>query len=178
MKTKTGLLLAVLLATQALPVFAQYHYSYGDARVTNQNNVGLQDPSGSYIGSGTLSQSAQGKGAGVGGLLPSVNMGAHVRTPGDNMYNGAGTDRMNNGALIYQDQKNVILSRKAAILRRRQMQSMQQQQTQRTGYVYMPGSNGASASYASQPASQIQINSNGNATYGDNYKAKSSTRNF
>ncbi len=178
MKTKTSLLLAALLATQALPVFAQYHYSYGDARVTNQNNVGLQDPSGSYIGNGTLSQSAQGKNAGVGGALPSVTLGSHVRTPGDNMYNGDGTDRMNNGALIYQDQKQAILARKAAILRRRQMQSMQRQPVQQSGYVYMPASNGASASYASQPATQLQFNGNGNATYGDNYKAKSSTRNF
>lgn len=182
MKTKFGLLIAVLLATQTIPAQAQYHYSYGDSRVTNQHSTGLYTPSGSYIGAGTLSQSAQNKAAGIGGILPSVNMGAHVRTPGDNMYDGNGTDRMNNGALIYQDQKQAILSRKAAIIAGRRAQMMRQnrqyQQQQQQGYVYMPGSNGATASYANQPVTQIQYNRSGSATYGDSYNGKSSVRQF
>jgi hypothetical protein len=181
MKTKSALILAVLLASQAVPAFAQYHYSYGNARVTNQNQTGLYTPSATYIGSGTLSESAQGKRAGVGGALPAVNMGAHVRTPGDNMYNGEGSDRMYNGALIYQDQKQAILDHKQQILRSRylraQRERMQGQQMQQ-GTFYLPGSNGAGANYGSQPVTQMQFNRNGNATYGDAYAGGPKTRQF
>src|ERR1035437_3625963 len=98
-------LIAGLLLTQSAPALAQYHYSYGDSRVVNQNQTGLYTPSGTDIGSGTMIKSAQGKNAGTGGALPAVNMGAHVLTPGDNMYNGEGTDRTGNGAFIYKDQE-------------------------------------------------------------------------
>jgi hypothetical protein len=138
MNRKFALTIAVLLASQAAPALAQYHYSYGDARVTNQNQTGLYQHSSTYIGAGTLSQSAQGKGAGIGGLLPSVNMGAHVRTPGDNMYNGQGSERMYNGAFIYTDQAQAIVAKKQAILRNRAMAErraqMQAQQQQQQGY--------------------------------------------
>lgn len=178
MNTKTGLILAVLLASQAVPAFAQYHYSYGNGRVVNQNQTGLYTPSSTYIGAGTISQSAQGKSAGMGGNLPSVNLGAHVRTPGDNMYNGDGSERMYNGALIYQDQKQAILARKSAILRQRAMAARKQQQQVQQGYFYIPGSNGASASYGNQPTTQIQYNGNGNATYGSSYSGGGKTRQF
>lgn len=180
MKTKSGLILAAILATQTIPAFAQYHYSYGDSRVTNQHQTGLYNPSSTYLGAGTLSQSAQGKAAGIGGALPSVNMGAHVRTPGDNMYNNDGTDRMYNGAFIYEDQKQQILRTKAMKIQRQRMLMQQQQRQQQVqpGYVYMPGSNGASANYGSQATHQIQYNRNGNATYGDSYTGKSAVRQF
>lgn len=180
MKIIAGLVVAASMAT-SIPAYAQYHYSYGTSRVTNQNQTGLFTPSATYIGAGTMSQSAQGKAAGVGGLLPSVNMGAHVRTPGDNMYNGDGSDRMNNGALIYQDQMQAIMARKAAIIRRRQMREQRarqmQMRQQQQGNVYIPGSNGASASYANS-SGQMQYNRNGNATYGDSYSGSSSSRKF
>lgn len=81
------------------PAFAQgYHYSWGDSRVVNQGQIGLSNPSGTYIGSGTLSKSAQGymqSGAQVNPGLPRVNMGAHIATPGDNQY---GANRTTVGA--------------------------------------------------------------------------------
>jgi hypothetical protein len=175
---KPAFLLVVALVAQASPALAQYHYSYGNARVTNQSQTGLYTPSSTYIGAGTMSQSAQGKAAGVGGNLPAVNMGAHVRTPGDNMYDGQGTDRMYNGALIYDDQKRAILARKQAILRQRAMQArMQNRQSQQQGYFYMPGSNGAGASYANSN-SGLQYNASGSATYGSSYSGGAKTRSF
>lgn len=124
-----------------------------------------------------MSQSAQGKGAGIGGALPAVNMGAHVRTPGDNMYDGQGTDRMYNGALIYDDQKRAIMARKQAILQRRAMQERAQTQRVQQGYFYMPGSNGAGASYGNSSAG-LQYSSSGSATYGSSYSGGSKTRSF
>lgn len=174
---KSAFIIAVALVAQAAPAFAQYHYSYGNARVTNQSQTGLYTPSATYIGAGTMSQSAQGKSAGVGGNLPAVNMGAHVRTPGDNMYDGQGTDRMYNGALIYDDQKRAILSRKQAILRQRAMRDRVQNTQVQQGHFYMPGSNGASASYGSSSSGLI-FNGSGSATYGSSYSGGAKTRSF
>jgi hypothetical protein len=96
----------ILAATLASPVLAQgsynYHYSSGGARVVNQNNVGLVDPSGTYIGGGTLSQTARGLqvgGAQANPLLPKVPWGANIQTPGDNFY-GANRVEKNNGSGI------------------------------------------------------------------------------
>jgi hypothetical protein len=165
-----GLLVTALVLGQSLPAFAQYHYSYGNSRVTNQNQTGLYHPSATYIGCGTMSQSAQGKSAGVGGALPSVNMGSHVRTPGDNMYNNDGTDRMYNGALVYRDQEEAMYRKaaqkqRAAIMRQRWLETASQQQQQQ-GYVYVPGSNGAASTYGSAPQTQMQYTRTGAATYG------------
>lgn len=86
---------AALVCTAAVsPAFAQnssynFHYSNGSARVCNQNQIGLMDPSGTYIGSGTLSKTAQGLqvgGAQANPLLPKVPWGANIQTPGDNFY--------------------------------------------------------------------------------------------
>lgn len=83
----------IMAATLASPVLAQgsynYHFNSGGARVVNQNNVGLVDPSGTYIGGGTLSQTARGLqvgGAQANPLLPKVPWGANIQTPGDNFY--------------------------------------------------------------------------------------------
>ncbi len=85
---------AVVCASFASPSFAQnssysFHYGNGSARVCNQNQIGLMDPSGSYISSGTLSKTAQGLqvgGAQANPLLPKVPWGANIQTPGDNFY--------------------------------------------------------------------------------------------
>ena len=161
------------MLAQAAPALAQYHYSYGDSRVVNQNQTGLYTPSGTYIGAGTMSKSAQGKGAGIGGALPAVNMGAHVRTPGDNMYNGDGTDRQGNGAFIYKDQEAAMAMEARRRAQRQQMMMMRQQQQHMppSGNVYVPGSNGAAATYGSQPTAPM-IFRNGSASYGDNYTGK------
>jgi hypothetical protein len=66
-----------------------YNYSYGNSRVINQSSNGLAYPSGTYIGTGTMSKSAQGViqyGAQVNPGLPKVNRGAYIGTPGDNLY--------------------------------------------------------------------------------------------
>src|SRR5271156_196071 len=58
-----------LAASSPLATFAQgggYSYSYGGARVSTDSQSGLARPSGSYIGPGTVSQSARGQyGAGA-----------------------------------------------------------------------------------------------------------------
>lgn len=83
--------LALALTTQ--PAQAQsYSYSWGTSRVVNKSQDGLSNPSGTYIGTGTLSKSAQGQNAGITGDnsnnsgLPKVNLGAHIKTPGDGLY--------------------------------------------------------------------------------------------
>jgi hypothetical protein len=76
-----------------------YSYSYGDSRVINSTQSGLVHPSGSYIGPGTMSQSAKGVyglGAQTNPGLPRVNFGANIATPGDNMY-GNNPTRVNSG---------------------------------------------------------------------------------
>ncbi len=163
-----GFFVAALLVGQCMPAFAQYHYSHGDSRVVNQNQTGLYHPSATYIGNGTMSQSAQGKGAGVGGALPAVNMGSHVRTPGDNIYNNDGSDRMGNGALVYKDQEEAMSQAQRMKYRRmmaRQMAQQRMYQQQQQGTYYVPGSNGAGASY-SNAGGQMQFSRSGAATYG------------
>lgn len=170
---KKVLLFSALILGQCLPAGAQnYNYSYGDSRVVNQNQTGLYTPSATYIGAGTLSRSAQGKNAGVGASLPAVNLGSHVRTAGDNLYNNDGTERETNGALIYKDQE----ARRAAILaararRQQQILMLQQQKNypggQQQGHFYVPGTNGAAASYANQPQTQVIYRPGGAASYGD-----------
>ncbi|MGH9552645.1 MAG: hypothetical protein ACRD3W_24915 [Terriglobales bacterium] len=66
-----------------------YHMNGAGTRVIYQNQTGLMNPSGTYIGSGTMSQSARGLlpgGPQANPNLPRVNMGAHIATPGDNQY--------------------------------------------------------------------------------------------
>jgi hypothetical protein len=103
---KVSLLTIVFISSQLL-LNAQiasaqgggYSYSWGGSRVVNSNQSGLVNPSGSYIGPGTMSQSAKGVyglGAQTNPGLPRVNMGANVATPGDNMY-GNNPTRVNSG---------------------------------------------------------------------------------
>lgn len=69
-----------------------YHYQSGGSRVVRQSQTGLYYSDPSYIGPGTLSQTAQGKQIGGGQAnpgLPKVPWGANISTPGDNMYSPA-----------------------------------------------------------------------------------------
>ncbi len=112
-----------LLTTAA---YAQeYHYSYGTSRVVNQNQTGLSNPSSTYIGPGTLSQTARGENPNAQpNGLPQVNMGANIRTPGDNVYTP--------GAIQYQGR---------GANRRRVYNNNQNQGQQQQGHLYVPGQN-------------------------------------
>jgi hypothetical protein len=165
-----------------LPSLAQeYHASYGGSKVIYQNQTGLYNPSSTYIGPGTLSRSAQGKGAGIGGGLPAVNMGSHVRTPGDNLYNNDGTDRLTNGALVYQDQEQEMMRQdrqryRNALARERALEARRAPRQQPQGNLYIPGSNGGTAGYDSVAVpAQVNFRNNGTATYGD---SSAKTRSF
>lgn len=148
-------LLIGLIFLSGLPVSAQgYHQSYGDSRVVQQNQTGLYNPSGTYLGAGTLSRSATGQAAGSrAGGLPSTVWGASIRAPGDGLYNGAdGTMRQENGSVIYVDQviakNNAIRRQQEAKLMRQRMQSGYYNR-QPQGTLYIPGSNGGAATYGS-----------------------------
>jgi hypothetical protein len=177
MQNKIASLLALgVVFAQCAPAFAQaYHKEYGGSRVIMQCQTGLYNPSATYIGSGTLSQSAQGKSAGVGGSLPAVRMGSTVRTPGDNLYNNDGTDRQGNGALIYQDEERAMVMqqyRRQEFAHRRQMMlDRQQRQIQQHGNFYMPGSNTGTATYAGGTPAIIFHGNGGAATYSDGKRA-------
>lgn len=85
------LVLPFLLALNSyVSAFGQdYNYRYGGCRVINQSQIGLPNPSSTYIGVGTLSKSAQGAieiGAQANPNLPKVNAGGFIGTPGDNLY--------------------------------------------------------------------------------------------
>jgi hypothetical protein len=179
MKRNLAIAFAFAVLAGQLPANAQYHYSYGNSRVVNQSQTGLYTPSSTYIGAGTLSRSAQGKAAGIGADLPVVNMGSHVRTAGDNLYNGNGTDRMGNGALIYKDQEAAIAARQRAKYLRQQQAAMMRQRAaairQQQGYFYVPGSNGATATYGTAGSGGGLQFRNGAATYGDNFGSSAKT---
>ncbi|MFN8658563.1 MAG: hypothetical protein U0105_19670 [Candidatus Obscuribacterales bacterium] len=165
----SALLLAALLSFTALPSFAQgYHKSYGNSRVVQQNQTGLYTPSATYIGAGTMSRSAQGKSAGVGAALPVVNMGSHVRTAGDNMYNDQGSMRASNGSFLYQDQYMAEQARKkqAAMNQQAKMMARQrgQQVRQQNGNFYVPGQNGSATV---QAGGQTYYNPGGMSTYAE-----------
>ena len=96
----TAAMMAVVICPPMSEAQGGYSYSWGGGRVVNGDQSGLTHPSGSYIGPGTMSQSAKGvygMGAQTNPGLPRVNMGANVATPGDNMY-GQNPTRVNNGA--------------------------------------------------------------------------------
>lgn len=164
----SALLLATLLSITVLPSFAQgYHKSYGNSRVVQQNQTGLYTPSATYIGAGTLSRSAQGKCAGVGAALPVVNMGSHVRTAGDNMYNDQGSMRATNGAFLYQDQYMAEQARKkqAALAQQAKIMARQRGQVrQGGGNFYVPGQNGSATV---QAGGQTYYNPGGMSTYAE-----------
>lgn len=186
MKTKhllfKGLFLGALAGCFVLPAQADYHYSYGNSKVTRQNQTGLHYADATYIGAGTLSQSAQGKRAGVGGDLPAVNMGSHVRQPGDCLYDGTQTLRDFNGSLIYKDQFSDREGARYSRARAQQQAMMRRQRYrerhERQGNYYMPGSNGGAATYGSAPEANVIYKPGGVASYGDQGSAPSGARRF
>lgn len=169
------LFLGVTLFLGYLPAaLAQtYHYNYGDSRVTNQSQTGLSNPSGTYIGTGTLSQSAQGRNAGTGGALPNTTMGGYIRTPGDTIYNGQGETgciRMPNGSVVYKDDYMRMQMQQMAS-QRRFRQPTRNNYYQQQGNFYVPGSNGGAASYGTGGGGTGAYYQNGMANYGSSYKS-------
>lgn len=142
-----------VLAGSILPANAQYHQNYGGSRVVNQNQTGLYHNDPSYISSGTLSRSAQGKQAGMTSgfapsALPSTSWGGYIRNPGDDIYTGAnGAMRNGNGSMVYADEIVRANMVKAAQAQQRRMRYQQQMYRQPQGNYYVPGSNGGAASY-------------------------------
>mgnify|MGYP003385210985 CR=1 FL=1 len=173
--SKSCVLALVISLLAALGAEAQnYHENYGGTRVVRQNQTGLVGDAGrsTYIGVGTMSQTAQGKQVSGNPALPGVSMGGTIRTPGDNLYNGSNTIRMEDGSINYKDN----------IIREYQMrQSMQQQRILRqwqqnggganqygrqNGNFYVPGSNGGVSSYGSSSTGGNYTYNNGVAGYG------------
>ncbi|MBX9689600.1 MAG: hypothetical protein K2X27_23015 [Candidatus Obscuribacterales bacterium] len=146
----------LLFLCAGLPVEAQnYHQSYGNGRVVQQNQTGLFHSDPSYISAGTMSRSAQGKAAGMtNGGLPTTSWGGYIRNPGDDIYTGNnGAMRQQNGSMVYGDE--IARANMAAEMKRQRMM-MQYQQQQRQNYYgrqqgnfYVPGSNGGAANYGS-----------------------------
>jgi hypothetical protein len=87
------------------------------------------------------------------------------------MYNNDGSDRTSNGTLIYKDQEaNIARIQKSKYDRQMRAYQRQQQLAQmheRYGNYYVPGSNGAAATYGSGSSGQMNYNSRGAATYGN-----------
>jgi hypothetical protein len=99
------LALLSILFSFSVPAYGQdYHYRYGNARVVNQNQTGLAMPSGSYIGSGTLSATARGDYGQnkANANLPGCNMGGYIRTPGDNVYYNYNQQQRRGGYQYFQ----------------------------------------------------------------------------
>lgn len=186
MKKPTHLIvptIAIAIALLTLPsqkANAQnYTYSWGTSRVVQKSQDGLSNPSGTYIGSGTLSKSAQGQSAGISGNesnngLPRVNMGAHVRTPGDNLYSKPpaamppGPVKMQNinGMQGVQQQKMVPANYGNQNIYNNNNNYYNQNQQ-----VYYPGQNAQqnTNTYNQQPAPRMiyKPSSGGAATYGE-----------
>lgn len=141
-------LIAAMSFAISLPCLAQgYHSSYGGTRVVNQRQTGLQTPSATYIGAGTMSATARGENPnGSAPGLPQVNMGANIRTPGDNVYKP--------GTIKHQ--------------RRGGYRQYQQQRQGQTYYVPGQNSNSSQYQYRSDLGQSSQPQNNGSFTYGNN----------
>ena len=150
-----SLLGASVLTSSSVLAQYEYHYSYGNSRVVQQDSIGLERPSGTYIGTGTLSKSAQGAlqtGPLVNPGLPRVNAGSYVGTPGDNMY---GAHPIYSPA---EEQKSKMQILQQQQQQRRQMMLMRQGQNQPDqpkGFLYQPGENlrAGSGAYMTYPSS-------------------------
>ncbi len=159
MKKLSLVVIALSILGLSSPAYAQnYHQNYGNGRVVQQNQTGLFHSDASYISSGSLSRSAQGKAAGMtNNGLPSTSWGGYIRNPGDDIYTGNnGAMRMGNGSMVYGDEimrANMVAAakrqRQEARFRQQQMMNMRQQQQ---GNFYVPGSNGGASSYGSGAA--------------------------
>jgi hypothetical protein len=139
----------------------EYHYSYGNSRVVQQDQTGLSRPSDTYIGTGTLSKSAQGavlQGPQVNPGLPRVNHGAYIGTPGDNLY---GAHPILSPAEEQQERAQMLLQRQK---RRMYIQPRSQPEEQK-GFLYQPGENlrAGSGAYMTYPSSSSESGSRSGA---------------
>lgn len=182
MKKFCVLALMVSSGIALLPASAQngqgtglYNQNYGGGRVCKMHQNGLVGDAGraTYIGVGTMSQTAQGKSWYGGSGLPQTNLGGTIRTPGDNLYNGAnGAVRVENGAINYADNimRNNMAKRAMAEERAYQqwvnsggLQRMRSQY--QGGNYYQPGSNGGVSTYGSSGGGGRYSYNNGMASY-------------
>jgi hypothetical protein len=130
---------AVVVAS-APASLADYSYNYGGSRVVEQTEIGLPNPSGSYITNGTMSKSAQGSvniGPQANPGLPRVNHGAYIGTPGDNMYGAHPINAQSD------QQERMRLQPRPRFIYLQQPQPKQPKQ-----YLYVPGQHGDSSSGA------------------------------
>ena len=155
-RSLASLTVAAVAAASCLPAFAQgYSYNYGGSRVLNQGQTGLIRPSSTYIGPGTMSQSAQGASPQAqqsnNPLLPKVPWGSTVRTPGDNFYQGGAPGK---------DPTQATKQQQAQAAAARRYQRMRQQRTQQKTYIYNgPGQQTPYNSYGQgQQGQQVQYN--------------------
>jgi len=156
----TALSLILLMGASSIPAFAQYHYGYGNSRVTRQSQNGLSTPSSTYIGAGTLSKTAQGIEPNGNPSLPSVNYGGAIKTPGDN---------------IYRPKQQA----QPRMMQQQGRRYMYYQQPQQSGSYYTPGQNQPTYSEYRPDRSNMGYgqsqNSGGLSTYG-NYGAPPSNQ--
>ncbi len=185
MKKFCVLALMVSSCVALLPASAQngqgtglYNQNYGGGRVCKMHQNGLVGDAGraTYIGVGTMSQTAQGKAWNGNSALPQTNLGGTIRTPGDNLYNGQNTIRMENGAVNYKD--NVmrnVMAKQAVQEQRAYEQWLRSGGPQRSRYAqmggnfYTPGSNGGVSNYGASSGGGNYSYNNGMASYGSSY---------
>lgn len=143
-------LIACTTITAASAQVGGYNANGNESRVVYGGN-GLANPSGTYIGGGTMSMSARGVpqgGARANAGLPSVSMGSHVGTAGDNQYtdNPIMTGQQQTGGPGgWSDQNarqqayihNQVMGKYFA----RKQQQQRQQQMQQQGYMPQPQQN-------------------------------------
>lgn len=148
----------VVLAVLACPrTIAQgYNYRYGDSRIVIQSETGLSHPSGTYIGPGTISKSAQGAvevGAQANPGLPKVNHGGFVGTPGDNQYG-------NNP--IHSVEPRRVQARRAPQF----IYIKPQEPPKPKEYMYIPGQNAPMQYSSGASDTAVQVDGRGAASYG------------
>lgn len=158
--------LLVLLGINGLPVCAQHHYEYGGSRVVRQSQNGLATPSSTYIGTGTLSKTAQGIEPNSNPNLPQVNMGGAIKTPGDNIYRPKQSQqqypqRYQQRRYMYmqpQQQQNYYVPGQ-------NQQTYSEYKPDRANFGYGQQSSGGVASYGSYSGQQNQPSNNGSRRF-------------
>ncbi|MCA9801719.1 MAG: hypothetical protein KC777_07015 [Cyanobacteria bacterium HKST-UBA02] len=158
-------LAGLALACLAQPAPAQqYHYNYGNGRVINQGQIGLNQHESTYVPTGAINNTAKGIITGGIGreanpLLPGVKWGRTVGTSGDNFYMGGAPDKKGQ---VYRQSKKA--------LQQRQMMQAQRQEQRRLqgGEVYFPGQNASSGGITRSGGTYSYGNSAGGAaSYAD-----------
>jgi len=158
-----ALSLIFLLGVNCLPVCAQHHYEYGGSRVVRQSQNGLSNPSSTYIGSGTLSKTAQGIEPNSNPSLPSVNYGGAIKTPGDNIYRPKEPQQRSQRRYYQQPRYNYMppQQRQNYYTPGQNQQTYNEYKPDRSGFGYsQPGSGGLST-YGSYGQQQNQNSGSG-----------------